>query len=217
MKSTIKEGILAAAAALATLLSGCATTPPKVEGYQAPPVGSVWTYAQHNTGSYVTQSGASDIQVTITRGERMWEGRQVITFSATQVTIVAEPPPSGRWIALLGPGDKVFIRYDPPFGIEWPLEVGKEWTKTSQFVLGTGQTIPAETSCKVQSYEAVTVPAGTYKAFKISCKWSAGVEDIIWFSPDVGINVKTKEIRSPDYQFGPGTQEHELVSLNIKR
>lgn len=217
MKNAIRESIIATAAVLPTFLSGCVTTPPKVEAYVALPVGSTFTHAEHFTGSYVAENGVSDQQVTDTRGERMWEGRQVITFSSVHGTIVAEPPPSGSWIAILGPGDKPFIRWDPPIGFEWPMEVGKEWKESHQVILGTGQTIPFDVSCKVQSYEDVTVPNGTYKVFKTACNTSTGVEQISWWAPDLGIFVKYKETRSPAYRGGPGTQEWELVSLNIKK
>jgi len=213
-----RQGNLAAAALFTALLSGCASTPPAVEGYVAPPVGSTFTYAQHNTGSYVPQFGASEAQFTTTQGERVWEGRKVIAASSTQgVTIVSEPAPSGAMIAIILPGDKPFIRYDPPVSVEYPVQVGKEWKKTYQLTLVTGQIRTADTSWKVESYEDVTVPAGTYKTFKVIDTWSTGVQQTVWFSPDLGIWVKWEETRSPGYRAGPGTQKNELVSLNIKK
>jgi len=213
----IKQGSLVSAALFAALLSGCASTPPAVEGYVAPPAGSTFTYAQHNTGSYVAQLGAGDVQFTTTQGERVWEGRKVITASSTQgVTIVSEPAPSGAMIAILL-GDKPFIRYDPPVKFDYPVQAGKEWKKAYQLTLVTGQTLAADTSWKVESFEDVTVPAGTYKTFKVIDTWSTGVQQTIWFSPDLGIWVKWEETRSSGYRAGPGTQKNELVSLNIKK
>lgn len=189
-----------------------------MESPAAPPVGSTLTYAQHNTGSYVPQFGASEVQATMTQGQRMWEGRQVLTLSSSQGFALAfEPLPSGAEIAVLLPGDKPFIRYDPPVSFDFPVQAGKEWKKTYQLTLATGQILTADTSWKVESYEDVTVPAGTFKAFKITDIWSTGVVQTIWFNPDFGIWVKSEETRSPAYRAGPGTQKQELVSLNIKK
>jgi len=217
MSYSSNMGMLAGTAIAATLLAACATTPPKVEAYKAMPIGSTWMYSQRNSGSYAAQLGGTELQVQNTIGERMWEGRKVLAFSGSQGTIVTEPEPSGAWIAMLGPGDKPFLRYDPPFSYELPVEVGRAWTKKYQLTLGTGQTIPMDVSCKVQSYEDVVVPAGTFPAFKIACNFSTGLEAVDWFSPELGIWVKTSDTRSSSYRSGPGTQQQELVSLSIKK
>lgn len=217
MNYSSRMDVLAGTALATMLLAGCATTPPKVEAYKAMPIGSTWTYSQHNSGSYAAQLGGTELQVQNTVGERMWEGRKVLTFSGSQGTVVTEPEPSGLWLAMLGAGDKPFLRYDPPCCYEWPIEVGRTWTKNYRLSLGTGQTIPMDVSCKVQSYEDVVVPAGTFPAFKIACNFSRGLEDVAWFSPELGIWVKTSDGRSPSYRSGPGTQQQELISLNIKK
>jgi len=217
MNYSSRVGVLAGTAIAATLLAACATTPPKVEAYKAMPMGSTWTYSQHNSGSYAAQLGGSELKVQGTVGERTWEGRKVLAFSGSQGTIVTEPEPSGLWLAILGPGDKPFVRWDPPLGYEWPVEVGRTWTKNHRLTLVTGQTVPIDVSCKVQSYEDVVVPAGTFPAFKVACSFSTGLEEITWFSPEFGIFVKTSDIRGANFRDGPGTQQQELFSLNVKK
>ena len=215
MNHPSNPGCLAAALLVASLAAGCATTAPKYEAYKSMPIGSTWTYAQHNSGSYAVQFGAADLQVPNTLGERVWEGRNVLAFSGPQGTLIAEP--SGPWLAVLLPGDKPVLRYDPPFTFDMPLAVGKTWTKHYQLTVMTGQTLPMDVACKVQSYENAVVPAGTFPSFKMSCSFSTGLENTSWFSPELGIFVKTSETRGATYRGGPGTQQQELVSLNIKK
>lgn len=216
MNYSSKMGLLAGTAIAASLLAACATTPPKLEAYKAMPIGSTWTYSQHNSGSYAAQWGATELQLQITKGERAWGGRQVNTYSSSQGIILAEPE-SGRWIAMIGPGDKLLLGYDPPLGYELPLEVGKTWTKSYRLTLATGQILSSDTSWKVENYGDVTVPAGTFQAFKVTCSFSTGVEQTTWFSPEVGNFVKVRESRTTGYRAGPGTTEQELVSFNVKK
>ena len=54
-------------------------------------------------------------------------------------------------------------------------------------VHATGKTIPFEASCKVVDHGDVTVPAGTFKAFKVTCTTTIGNEDTYWRSPDLGV------------------------------
>lgn len=94
--------------AVAMLLGGCTVMEPKAERYVVPPIGSTWTVAQHNTGSF----GSGDVQVQITRGEQTWQGKQVVTFASSQATILANPDTS-KWIAFLGPDGKPAVTFDP--------------------------------------------------------------------------------------------------------
>ena len=81
--------------------------------------------------------------------------------------------------------------------LQWPLEVGKkyaveyEWTNASNALKGN-----FEYKATVESYEDITVPAGTFKAYKIAFKgfWnrrdsqysgSGRSNHILWYAPDV--------------------------------
>ena len=81
--------------------------------------------------------------------------------------------------------------------LQWPLEVGKkyaveyEWTNASNAQKGN-----FEYKATVESYEDITVPAGTFKAYKIAFKgfWnrrdsqysgSGRSNHILWYAPDV--------------------------------
>jgi len=81
----------------------------------------------------------------------------------------------------------------------------------------TRQTFKFESTWKVDAYEDLTVPAGTFKAFKISMSTNSEQENTYWFVPQLGINAKQIWRREAKSRFGPGTRELELVSQNITK
>jgi hypothetical protein len=208
---SLKMQMASAGLALAMVSGGCAMMAPKAERFVAAPLGSTWVQEQHNSGSY----GSNNVQVETRRGERMWQGQQAITYETPQVTILSEP--TGNWIGVVS-GDKPLTTWDPPVGWDWPLEVGKTWTHNHRVTNhAKNQTIPFQQTQKVEAYEDVTVPAGTFKAFKISSSSSLGQENVVWFSPELGIFVKQINTRTGKNAAGPGRQEIEVVSQTITK
>ena len=208
MKTAISLKLHAAAAGLAMALvsGGCAMMEPKAERYVAPPMGTTWVNAVRNTGSY----GSGSIQVPGRRGERMWQGSQAVTFDGAAGTIFARP--DGSWLGIYK-GDTPVMTWDPPLTWQWPLEVGKTWTREQRVTIHTAKrTIPYRVTQKVEAYEDVTVPAGTFKTFKISTVNSLGDDNLLWFSPELGIFVKQSNKRTAKHAQGPGTQSSELMS-----
>jgi hypothetical protein len=108
----------------------------KAEHFVPPPIGSTFTTVQHSTGSF----GSGDVQLQFTRGERMWEGRQVITYASPQVTLLTSP--DGAWLAILGAGNKPVMRWDPPINLDWPLEVGTTWISSYRVIDAADRSIP---------------------------------------------------------------------------
>jgi hypothetical protein len=213
MKSPLefKAHLATAGLAAALVAGGCAMLEPKAERYVAPPVGSTWTQAQRNTGSY----GSGTAQVPFKRGERMWEGKLMGTIESPQQVILATA--DGGWATILSADGKPILSYEPPLDYDWPLVVGKTWTKSYKMTVhAKNQIFPFEATYKVEAYEDVTVPAGTFKAFRISFS-STGAQDVYWFAPELGIFAKQVLTRTDKSGYGPGTREVELVSQSIKK
>jgi hypothetical protein len=213
MKSLFRFRAPLAIASLAAALvaGGCSMLEPKAERYVAPPVGSTWTQAQRNTGSY----GTGTAQVPFKRGERMWEGKLMGTIESPQQVILATS--GGGWATILSADGKPILSYEPPLDYDWPLVVGKTWTKSYKMTVhAKNQVIPFDAAYKVEAYEDVTVPAGTFKAFRISFS-STGAQDVYWFAPELGIFAKQSLRRTDKSGYGPGTREVELVSQSIKK
>jgi len=213
MKSllTFKLHLATAGLAAALVAGGCSMMAPKAERYVAPPLGSTWTQAQRNTGSY----GSGTVQVPFKRGERMWEGKLMGAIESPQQVILAAS--DGGWAVILSPDGKPLISYDPPLNYNYPLVVGKTWTSSHRMtVIAKNQVFPFDATYKIEAYEDVTVPAGTFKAFKISFS-SMGSQDLYWFVPEFGIFAKQSLRRTDKSGYGPGTREVELVFQSIKK
>ena len=108
--------------------------------------------------------------------------------------------------------------YDPYEALyDWPLFVGKSWV--SEFRIrdhSREQTVALKYDFRVEAAEEVTTPAGVFKTFRIR---RDGPDDryIVWFSPEFAIEVKRSWERFSSHRLGPGTNEMELFSHNIKK
>lgn len=194
-------------------LMGCASTVPKWESFVAPAPGSSWTQVQRNTGSF----GSGTTEVLVRVGEANLDGRKVATRETKAGNILMDT--DGAWLGLTNPAGQVQVRFDPPIGYQWPLTVGKTWTKDyTTTVAGSGQKIPFSATWKVEAYEDVTVPAGTFKSWRVSYSDTGGTTQMLWSAPEVGGFVKRVEQRSAAYQpGGAGTRETELLSLTTTK
>lgn len=61
-------------------LPGCASLTPRAERYVPPPIGATWVTARRDSGSY----GSGSVQRPGKRGERTWQGTQMITFEGPE-------------------------------------------------------------------------------------------------------------------------------------
>jgi hypothetical protein len=116
---------------------------------------------------------------------------------------------------VLGPvatrsGGRVTFKRDAPYQMySWPMMVGKEWKSayTSENLLEKSSQ-KYEYRLKVAGLEEVTVPAGTFEAFKIEVygAYSGSLLDERWYSPRVKHYVKLKRYQQD------GIREWELMS-----
>jgi len=203
----------AAFTAVALVAAGCGLMAPKAEQYVAPADGTTWVQMRRDTGSY--GSGSSQVQFTFL-GRRVWQGREMFAFESEGVTTVMLPG-IASFAAMLKGGNPM-ISWDPPVGWEWPLEVGKSWTKKTVLTIHAAKrSTPYEYTQTVEAHEEVTVPAGTLKAFRIKTVDTLGNENLQWFSPELSVFAKQSLRRTAKHAQGAGTREVELVSHNRAR
>jgi hypothetical protein len=195
---------------LALTSVGCANFESTGARYQAPPLGSSWVIARRDAGSY----GNSSTQLPAKRGEFMWQGKTHVTFENPESTIVAQP--EGAWVGIFR-GGKPMLTYDPPAGYDFPLTVGKTFTKTYRLTNHATQEVSSSTvKTDVEALEDVVVPAGTFRAFRVKTTDTLGNENTVWFSPELGIFVKQMNRRTEKHAQGVGTRDVELISQTIK-
>ena len=210
------ELYLALAVVILAFVSGGCATMPRAEGPFIPPVGYTYTTSQTNTGSY----GSGTTQITTKISERMWDGKRMTEYGSPTGVLLeyAECECKGKWQIILGPDDKPIQTFDPPMGYEYPIEVGKTWTTSYRVTVHAAKKVfPFDMTFKVESYEDVTVPAGTFKAFRISYTDTIGNKGIQWYSPGLGPFPKWVQERTAQYPGGPGTRETQLISHTMPK
>ncbi len=194
----------------AALFAGCASGPLKAEHYVAPPVGASWKLQVTNTGSF---GNANKAEQQVSMRDVVVEGKPYHRFDSG-VSATLQNDSAGVFM-VLGPGDRPLMRYEPPLGYDFPLEVGKTWTQDITLTVGGATQTPMKAQWKVEAYEDVTVPAGTFKAWRIVFTDNFGYKQTTWGMPDtVGVWAKRINERSDTHpQGGAGTQVIELVTL----
>jgi hypothetical protein len=90
----VKLYLATAGLTLALAAGGYATMAPKAEKYVPPPLGSTFTYAENDTGSY----GSGNTEWTMKITERTWEGKRMIAFVSPKLVVLANAV--GTWAAL---------------------------------------------------------------------------------------------------------------------
>jgi hypothetical protein len=106
------------------------------------------------------------------------------------------------------------VRYSPPvLRYTWPLENAK-WDQSYRRTVRGGDSIEETTrACAVGVLEEVAVPAGPFRAYKITCR-NQRTNEILsetWFAPEVKMWVRERGT------FSYGIQTRELVRYRLRR
>lgn len=137
---------------------------------------------------------------------------------------VLEDIATGSYAACLKDG-KLLAASSPHDGrFKWPLQVGNSWRARNQFidkVLHPDWSGPSWQEFAVLAWEEVTVPAGTFMAYKVArtdANWDTVKDEeyVIWYAPESQLIVKLINTRSPDNGYGASEQGWELVSYELK-
>jgi hypothetical protein len=93
-------------------------------------------------------------------------------------------------------------------------EVGKAWSAGYQVTLhASGRTVASTITGKVESLDVVTVPAGTFKAYKVVWSTNLGESETRWISPADGIATVKRHVERPaSHPQGAGVLDAELLS-----
>jgi len=175
------------------------------------PIGTVTTYHRKSSGSL----GIFDGKVAWTHGTTTWQGQPVVSFGAPQAGVALHDPVSYGQLATLDASGKPIMSYDPPINYQWPLVVGKSWKSSHTVTLhAAGRTMPLQIDWKVESWGDVTVPAGTFKAYKLVWTNSLGEVETRWASPSEGIATIKRHVERPStHPQGAGVLDAELLSV----
>jgi len=194
--------------------AGCTTTPtlPKqlAPTFAAP--GSEWSYVRRDSGSF--GSGVSHVSWKSLPMQN-WQGRSHFAYQGPEATTIIDPN-SGAWVAQVKDG-KPIVGWDPPLGLHWPMWVGESWSTPMRVTnYATNQTTESRAWWTVESQETVHVPAGSFRTFKILYS-APTLWGYLWWSPELGVYVKSRVERIASDSAGAGVREADLLRQSIKR
>jgi hypothetical protein len=176
-----------------------------------PPQGATWTQTVSASGSF----GSGSRRATTTMGMAPWEGRSMQAMVGQPATTIVDS--NGCWVAV-SIGGKPSFSWDPPICYRYPIAVGNSWSEKRRLTNHQAKrSVDLESRWNVEAYEEVTVPAGKFAAFRITYADNNGNERVDWFSPKLGLFVKSMVKRTTAHPAGPGTTDSELVSHTIRQ
>jgi len=154
------------------------------------------------------------------RGRGALEGRDVYLISSGATTLFWDVTTLNHMAAMHN--GKITSTALPSEGVfSWPLFLGKSWESRFRYrdYVDVGDFNPVSSRYTVVSYEDVTVPAGTFMAFRIdgTPTRNESVTRVAWYAPKPGIVVKRIWDRSgeSDYRGTSLRAVMELVSYPI--
>ncbi len=205
--------VLLAAAAFTAACATAAVEPPagtpKI-AVKFPAQGTKWRIR-------TVDARGSETTYTLTAlGDDTYEGKPVFKVS-DGVDVDVFDKATHSWVATLRDGKERFSASPHAGDGSTELWVGKSWMASyAYYDRERGWSFSNVTYWwKVTAYEDVTVPAGTFKAFKIegSNPYSTTV---VWYAPELGVRVKRIYERSARHYLGSGKTTAELVEFPAK-
>lgn len=201
------------ALAATMLLHGCATAPPVAERLVDLQPGTVLVYQRKSSGSY----GNFDDQVSWDHRETSWQGQPAMVATSAQAgTLVYERKSKGL-AAMLGRNNQPVASYDPPLAYRWPMKVGDSWSSQHQVTIhASGKVRPLTVNYKVEAYDRITVPAGSFNAYLVVATDSNGEVQRVWIAPADSLSVVKRTLDRPaTHPQGAGHLEGELIARKL--
>ena len=139
-------------------------------------------------------------------------------------THVLEDVATGNFSVCLKDGERLGELNPHDNRFKWPLQVGKSWRARHQWIDRNEHpdwSGPGWQRFSVVAWEEVTVPAGTFMAYKVARTggdWDTVMEEeyLIWYAPEPGLIVKLINVRSPGNGYGASDQGWELVGHDLR-
>ncbi len=206
-------GLFLLGLATALFLPGCASTSPVAERFVGMQYGTVLVYHRKSSGSY----GNFDDQVSWDNKASQWQGQAAMAAVSPQAGAQLYESKTHGLVATLGRDGKPAVSYDPPIAYRWPMKVGDSWSSQHKVTMhASGKVVPLALNYKVEAYDKITVPAGTFNAYLVVSIDSNGEVQRVWIAPADSISVVKRTLDRPaTHPQGAGHLEGELISRRL--
>ena len=198
------------------LLAGCApstTAPPAgapTAEAAAPPIGASWKIRTTN------ELNNSSQDITLTAVAVTYNGKPAYGVSNGTVVRVFTLDTFNQ-MATLREGKEEEVMSPDSGGSSWPFWLGKTWTATSSYSdVVRGRTFNGvKYNYTISSFENVTVPAGTFQAYRIDYSPSipGGSFGSRWYAPSTKTTVRSTNERGAGHYLGAGKTLTELLTV----
>ncbi len=210
---TTRRFALATSLLAAASLLGCASPPPPADPgvWKSNPEGTVSVFHRVSQGSY----GNVDGPVSWTHRSQEHAGQRYDAAVSPQAGTNLVDPATHRIAHVLSTTGQPTMSYDPPIGLRYPMAVGQRWTDEHRVTVhARGTTIPLRMSYTVEALETVTVPAGSFQAFRVRVTDSLGEQTLQWTAPAQGQGIVKRVLDRPaSHPQGAGHLEGELIEV----
>ena len=172
-------------------------------GFPAPGTKSVFAQKDLKSGSVTTRT-FTYLEDGTYKGAPVFQATDgVDTFVLDKAT--------RNWIATLRDGKERRSTSPDAGAYSWPLWVGKKWRAKYKYRdHERGRSFDIRYDWKVEAYEDVSVPAGTFKAFRLHGR-NPYSERTEWYAPEMKGYVKRTYERTRKHYLGWGGYTRELV------
>jgi len=194
-------------------------------GAAYPPIGARWQVRVTETGLF--HRSVDDRDITATPVD--FEGRRGYGLASVTATRVLDPATFNP-IGTLRDGKVVVVDTPAKSLFSWPLWVGKSWDAANAHAdRSYGESWPpSKSQTRVAGIETVTVPAGTFEAFRI--EYHGGMDSAFqggrknpgrpgfessgtyWYAPVPKLIVKSDSLRLAENYRWAGRTTSELLS-----
>lgn len=159
--------------------------------------------------------GSQQTRTWTVQPEVTYGGRRVIPLESEDETRFLDAG-TRNWVATLRNG-KVIAMVDPNDGTwSWPLKLGKQWhaeftyhEPPHNFSVG-----PIATDWRVEGWERVTVPAGTFRAYRVHGEPGRNNTRrlTLWYAPEIALTVRREQTQATGVGSQRAITVWELVS-----
>jgi hypothetical protein len=168
--------------------------------------------------SFINAQGVTNTTLYTVLDDGMHAGKLVYRRRGGRSTTVFDKGTANQ-VATLRDG-KESESYLPHAGtLDWPLYVGKSWTSRYVYrdLVRETSIDPVQYEYRVETYEKVVVPAGTWDAFRIASKNVNGTSlSTIWYAPELKLIVKRINETTARHSSGITKTIYEIIEYPAK-